>query len=410
MRGVTGLRRSAGVALVAAAVVVGGAAVAVGSGDAGEIYACAKTGNGQLRVVEADEGCLSSEQRLVWNVEGPQGEPGPVGPVGPQGEQGATGPQGERGPTGATGPQGERGEPGTDGAPGPAGPEGPQGPAGPPGPAGGGGEPTGPTPYVGTFDLELDGVVQGRLLSFAGCEESVENNRTTISDCAFSMRPTAVAGVYDWFEAHLTGADPRRDARVLRRAADGSVLEALELRGALLSGFAVSALEATQDRPVVLSFTAVPERLRAEPSPSAGGTPPALPVSSSGFRTEINSVDPRGVAALSSLAVDLPVTVLHGGDGTRSLFPGTPAFQRVTLSASDVGTTQRDLGQWGDRVLQGHSDARPGRIELFTASGSGPQLVISLTGLSPTRRLDAFPTDGTRKSIELGVGSFVLLP
>jgi hypothetical protein len=386
MRGGRGLRHGAGVVLVAAAVVVGGAAVAMGTDEPEQIHACIKSTGGQLRVVEADQECLSSEQPLVWNVEGPQGEQGPVGPAGPQGE------------------------PGTDGAAGAPGPAGPAGPAGPPGPAGGG-EPTGPPPYVGTFDLELEGVVQGRLLSFAGCEETFANNRTSISDCAFSMRPTAAAGVYDWLEDHLTGSNPQRDVRVLRVDADGSVIEALELADTLLSGFAVSALDARQSQPVVLSFTAVPEGLRGDPSPTGSSSPPApLPVTSNSFRLDIIGVDRSGIAALSSLAVDLPVAVLHGGDGSRTLIPGAPAFQDVTLSAGEVGTTQRDLREWGDRAAQGQADTRNGRVELFGPSSPNSELSIALYGLSPTRRLDAFPTDGTLKSIGLSVAGFTLQP
>src|SRR6185503_16003387 len=76
------------------------------------IYGCRKTQNGQLRIVEANEACLSSETPLQWNV---------VGPVGPQGPQG---PQGEVGPQGAEGPQGIQGIPGVKGDTGPQGPPG----------------------------------------------------------------------------------------------------------------------------------------------------------------------------------------------------------------------------------------------------------------------------------------------
>jgi hypothetical protein len=82
------------------------------------IYGCRKTQNGQLRIVEANEACLSSETPLQWNV---------VGPVGPQGLQG---PQGEVGPQGAQGPQGEVGPQGIQGIPGVKGDTGPQGPPG----------------------------------------------------------------------------------------------------------------------------------------------------------------------------------------------------------------------------------------------------------------------------------------
>ena len=80
---------------------------ALGSQAADEqIFACVKDQNGQVRIVDAGEGCLPSEQALSWSIEGPQGDPGPPGPQGPQGAQGAAGRQGRHGrhgPAGASG-------------------------------------------------------------------------------------------------------------------------------------------------------------------------------------------------------------------------------------------------------------------------------------------------------------------
>ncbi len=113
-----------------------------------QVFACVKSQNGQVRIVDADERCLPSEQALSWNIEGPKGDTGPQGPQGIQGAQGAQGPQGTQGETGATGPQGLKGD---TGATGPAGPDGPQGQVGPTGPAGPQGS-QGP-PGTGSADL-----------------------------------------------------------------------------------------------------------------------------------------------------------------------------------------------------------------------------------------------------------------
>jgi hypothetical protein len=113
---------------------------ALGSHAADEqVFACVKSQNGQVRIVESGDTCLPSERAMSWSIEGPKGDTGPQGPQGiqgpqgPQGETGATGPQGLQGETGATGPQGPQGETGATGATGPAGPAGPAGPQGPPG-------------------------------------------------------------------------------------------------------------------------------------------------------------------------------------------------------------------------------------------------------------------------------------
>jgi len=83
--------------VLAAGLLLGAGSVALGSGavfgGGGTLYACAKTVNGQLRLVQQAESCAEAEEAVAWNVQGPKGEagdPGPQGPVGPKGDAGAT--------------------------------------------------------------------------------------------------------------------------------------------------------------------------------------------------------------------------------------------------------------------------------------------------------------------------------
>jgi hypothetical protein len=79
------LRRFAGPLVLGAAGLLAVAAVAGAaipdSGD-GEIHGCFQKNQGQLRVIDAEAGqaCRPSEESLVWNQEGLQGETGPRGP------------------------------------------------------------------------------------------------------------------------------------------------------------------------------------------------------------------------------------------------------------------------------------------------------------------------------------------
>jgi hypothetical protein len=82
------------------------------------VHACVNPGNGNIRVVAANERCKSNERALQWNA---AGAPGPAGPAGP---------------TGSPGVKGDKGEPGDDGAQGLPGIIGPEGPPGAPAPAG----------------------------------------------------------------------------------------------------------------------------------------------------------------------------------------------------------------------------------------------------------------------------------
>jgi collagen triple helix repeat protein len=126
------------------ALAVGGAVFGVAAAvqadipDSGVIHACYQKVNGQLRVIDTDQGqtCRPSENALSWNQTGPTGATGARGATGPTGARGATGPTGPKGTTGATGPKGSTGPAGPTGPKGATGATGPQGPTGPTGPGG----------------------------------------------------------------------------------------------------------------------------------------------------------------------------------------------------------------------------------------------------------------------------------
>ncbi|HWM14935.1 MAG TPA: lamin tail domain-containing protein [Gaiellaceae bacterium] len=91
--------RALAVSLAAcAAAGAAGTAVAVGGGSgtgaaaaAAEeaVHACRHPNGGWVRIVAEAGTCRPREQELVWNVQGPPGEPGPAGPPGPKGDPGA---------------------------------------------------------------------------------------------------------------------------------------------------------------------------------------------------------------------------------------------------------------------------------------------------------------------------------
>jgi hypothetical protein len=88
--------RWAALGAIVGALTVGGIAWA-DIPDSGVIHGCYHKVNGQLRVIDIDEGqaCNPSESALSWNQTGPTG---PRGMTGPTGAKGATGPTGPAGP------------------------------------------------------------------------------------------------------------------------------------------------------------------------------------------------------------------------------------------------------------------------------------------------------------------------
>ena len=127
----TALTRSIWIAAGAAALI----AWLPDSAAAQVINACKSGPRGLARFSDS---CVSGEQPLQWNQQGPQGPAGPAGPQGPAGPTGATGATGAVGATGPAGPAGPAGPTGSQGIAGPPGPQGPIGPEGPEGPAGAG--------------------------------------------------------------------------------------------------------------------------------------------------------------------------------------------------------------------------------------------------------------------------------
>lgn len=105
--------------LIAALLLIGGLAIAQGTG--GQAYTgCLDEKDGKLTNVAIghapSDDCKEKDKQITWSETGPTGPIGPTGPTGPVGPIGPTGPEGPAGPSGPAGPTG------------PAGPSGPQGP------------------------------------------------------------------------------------------------------------------------------------------------------------------------------------------------------------------------------------------------------------------------------------------
>src|SRR3954470_5026365 len=92
-----------------AAAVVGGFAWATIPAANGVIKACYQKNNGQLRVVDDNPACNSSELAISWNQSGPQGTAGAKGATGDAGPQGPTGGPGDKGLSGLQGSPGGQG-------------------------------------------------------------------------------------------------------------------------------------------------------------------------------------------------------------------------------------------------------------------------------------------------------------
>jgi hypothetical protein len=194
-------------ALAAGAVLVVSVGVAYAAipGSSGMINGCYVSGQGQLRVIDTENGetCKKNETALSWNEQGEQGDTGAAGPAGPAGAQGPAGPAG---PAGATGPQGPKG---VDGA---VGPQGPQGATGPQGPKGDKGDPdeeygvasvkvsraAGPATVWARYSTELGspvGDTTGGTFRFT-CNASQEPCRVSITGAVLSDSSIAPAGFF----------------------------------------------------------------------------------------------------------------------------------------------------------------------------------------------------------------------
>jgi hypothetical protein len=79
-----------------------GGGYAMAASNTTTITVCADKNTGVLHLKTRGR-CKSSQTRVVWNQQGPQGVQGPSGPQGSQGSQGAPGVQGAQGVPGATG-------------------------------------------------------------------------------------------------------------------------------------------------------------------------------------------------------------------------------------------------------------------------------------------------------------------
>lgn len=77
-------------AVTGLAIGAGAAVASIPTAD-GVIHACYKNTAGEVRIVEADNNCKSTEQPLSWSQRGPAGPAGLAGPAGPTGQAGRDG-------------------------------------------------------------------------------------------------------------------------------------------------------------------------------------------------------------------------------------------------------------------------------------------------------------------------------
>jgi len=82
---------SAVVAVAALALGAGGGAWGYASSQSPVLHGCEQKNSGNLRLVDNQDECRSSELPVSWNQQGAQGEPGPPGPKGADGTPGSSG-------------------------------------------------------------------------------------------------------------------------------------------------------------------------------------------------------------------------------------------------------------------------------------------------------------------------------
>jgi hypothetical protein len=98
--------RMCGMIVGGAVLCAGGSVTLRAQAATNEIYACVQRSASQMRMVPSGEACKPNEDRVVWNVVGPQGPKGDKGDKGDRGDKGDPGEKGEKGDRGDVGPQG----------------------------------------------------------------------------------------------------------------------------------------------------------------------------------------------------------------------------------------------------------------------------------------------------------------
>ena len=90
-----GIAASAG--LIGIALATGATLVTAANDPTEQMYACVQKTNGAMRLVGKDDTCGSSERKVSWSIQGPQGLPGADGENGQNGLPGSQGPEGDPG-------------------------------------------------------------------------------------------------------------------------------------------------------------------------------------------------------------------------------------------------------------------------------------------------------------------------
>ena len=167
--GASGLLLAGGVAAAVSTSASSGSEASVSPAATATITACV---NRTTRAMRLTTQCTRAENKVTWNVTGPQGPRGLQGIQGQPGARGATGSEGAQGAQGDVGPQGPPGVKGDTGSQGPAGIKGDtgeQGPAGVKGDTGSTG-PKGDQGAPGISRVYVMSIAATSVCEFPGCQ------------------------------------------------------------------------------------------------------------------------------------------------------------------------------------------------------------------------------------------------
>jgi hypothetical protein len=295
-----------------------------------------------------------------------------VGPAGPAGEQGAQGPQGLTGPAGAQGPAGQVPVPITP-----------------------------PTPYQGTFYLDIDGTGGLPLQTFAGCYAKIQTPE--YEDCYFTIAGLA-RPVFDFAYETMLGNPQGHELTISKVDVSGAIVSQFNVRTSFLADFRVSDFDGSSAGIGKISFVAVPELIT--PTTGAGFPQSGAPAfRQSDFRLSIADVDGSRIGSIRGLHMSVPKLPLQIGAGRQLFRAGTPQFDDVLVAAAPGGTTLVDLDQWAAAAAAGVEPPRTAQLDILdndlrTVLGS-----IELIGLTPIA-FPPYPVSGSLRVMVMHVGSF----
>ncbi len=238
---------------------------------------------------------------------------------------------------------------------------------------------------AGHFVLEVNGASAGFLKSVSGCgihaetaslgPDSPKTSSVRYEPCTLQFGGGMGQPLYTWIIDALSGKNAVRNAAIVVTDLNYKAQTRLDLTSAVLTRFALPALDAASVETALFEVTLTPETIRKTAGSGAtvgtlGTKTPKLLVSN----FSVDGPDKSKVTKVASWAFEVPVAA-EGLE--RSLSAGAAKLDKLTLTVNEPTT---EFDPWVDQLMKGSPTQKNITLSLLDATRTQMLMEVNFSG------------------------------